>query len=650
MIVNILARTTAQTAILFILIAICALPCAASVRATRTSPSPPVEYNYNSNGPHDVVLPGPPTGSTWTYVVEGFSDNRIRLLQIGDTSNPLSGTVNLTVIPCTTGGCGTVGHGDVDEIIKSGNGTLNVDEITINGDLGLVVANSVGQVTVGDVIGSITTTSAGITGPVIANRGIKGGGGLYAQAGNIGNIATSASAQGDIGEPGLLANIYATGSIGLIDCNGDLYANIDPNTSTNGVVDGTINKIDVSGNFDGTIQYGTHTQDVLYIGLDCYGTIKQASSLGSSGGRQILIGSSLGHVNDNQTIDPGLIEIFSDPSQGGGINGGQIVINYNKPSPDGEWMGEVRVGPSGSAIVLSGDEWSQTAGAIGGGSVGLVKYRIHGASSTIHDNDTFTAGNSSAGGGVPATPTIRMYGPVIWYSTVADPFRLDQRPQSPANSTWTQVDPSCYSTTTTIGQFGVRNITMDLSSVGFQRTMEYRIRPLTSTTADAENQVRCDVGRGNSNPALNNNPSVADDDLRFKVGSTFQADFNADGCVNGADLSVLLSAFGTTYSSSSCGYTSGNPGDANYDGNVNGADLSVFLGTFGQGECEMLLGGGGDSLMSGSGPSSLEIVACFGQESLEEYATWAATMDAEEFADHVVVLQAVIEALRNNEQ
>jgi len=52
------------------------------------------------------------------------------------------------------------------------------------------------------------------------------------------------------------------------------------------------------------------------------------------------------------------------------------------------------------------------------------------------------------------------------------------------------------------------------------------------------------------------------------------ADFNGDGLVNGADLSVLLSNFG------SGGATPGS-GDANGDGLVNGADLSVLLSAFG---------------------------------------------------------------------
>jgi len=48
------------------------------------------------------------------------------------------------------------------------------------------------------------------------------------------------------------------------------------------------------------------------------------------------------------------------------------------------------------------------------------------------------------------------------------------------------------------------------------------------------------------------------------------ADLNCDGAVNGADLAILLGAWGTA-----------GPGDVNGDGTVNGADLAVVLGAWG---------------------------------------------------------------------
>jgi hypothetical protein len=62
------------------------------------------------------------------------------------------------------------------------------------------------------------------------------------------------------------------------------------------------------------------------------------------------------------------------------------------------------------------------------------------------------------------------------------------------------------------------------------------------------------------------------------VPPTCQADLNSDGTINGADLSVLLSNFGTTNATPQ-------QGDINVDTVVNGADLSVLLSEFGN-TCE----------------------------------------------------------------
>ncbi len=60
------------------------------------------------------------------------------------------------------------------------------------------------------------------------------------------------------------------------------------------------------------------------------------------------------------------------------------------------------------------------------------------------------------------------------------------------------------------------------------------------------------------------------------VPPSCDGDTNGDNFVDGADLSVLLSNFGSTV-------VPGTFGDLNDDGVVNGADLSVLLGSFGNG-------------------------------------------------------------------
>ena len=62
------------------------------------------------------------------------------------------------------------------------------------------------------------------------------------------------------------------------------------------------------------------------------------------------------------------------------------------------------------------------------------------------------------------------------------------------------------------------------------------------------------------------------DDIADGTG-TFRGDFNADGVVNGTDLSILSGGFGTT-----TGFAGGN---ANCDTTVNGTDLSILSSVFG---------------------------------------------------------------------
>lgn len=60
----------------------------------------------------------------------------------------------------------------------------------------------------------------------------------------------------------------------------------------------------------------------------------------------------------------------------------------------------------------------------------------------------------------------------------------------------------------------------------------------------------------------------------FLLSPPCVGDINADGIINGGDLSVLLSQFGTSV-------PAGTGADFNSDGVVNGADLSTFLSAFG---------------------------------------------------------------------
>ena len=88
---------------------------------------------------------------------------------------------------------------------------------------------------------------------------------------------------------------------------------------------------------------------------------------------------------------------------------------------------------------------------------------------------------------------------------------------------------------------------------------------------------------------MDNDGDVDEDDMAYHVENfleydsdgdgvpdgqgTFRGDFNADGSVNGTDLSVMNGNFGAA-----AGFAGGN---ANCDATVNGTDLSILAGVFG---------------------------------------------------------------------
>jgi hypothetical protein len=114
------------------------------------------------------------------------------------------------------------------------------------------------------------------------------------------------------------------------------------------------------------------------------------------------------------------------------------------------------------------------------------------------------------------------------------------------------------------------------------------------------------------------------------------SDVNDDGCVNTADLGILIGQFGCTGVCSA---------DVNGDGVVNTADLGILLGHFGQ-ECVGCAcdGGSPESLMAGSGeaPSS-PFLEAFGFEDAASYVEWVQSLTAGELERHLEDCVALLE-------
>jgi hypothetical protein len=104
------------------------------------------------------------------------------------------------------------------------------------------------------------------------------------------------------------------------------------------------------------------------------------------------------------------------------------------------------------------------------------------------------------------------------------------------------------------------------------------------------------------------------------------ADLNGDCEVDGADLGILLGAWGCT---TSCGCLV----DFNVDGVIDGADLGTLLGYWG--ECPCACASSFSSMSGGGGQASnetalLQGLAALGFESLAAFQAWASTAGTEE--------------------
>lgn len=105
------------------------------------------------------------------------------------------------------------------------------------------------------------------------------------------------------------------------------------------------------------------------------------------------------------------------------------------------------------------------------------------------------------------------------------------------------------------------------------------------------------------------------------------ADFNVDGAVDGADLGIMLGAWGSCPSTDPC------VGDLSGDGEVDGADLGILLGGWCESldyprQCEeslLLLSGGFDE-SSETGLSLTDLVASLGFWKTTQFAEWVASL------------------------
>lgn len=223
---------------------------------------------------------------------------------------------------------------------------------------------------------------------------------------------------------------------------------------------------------------------------------------------------------------------------------------FSTPNPSDPWVL--------SSNDAAGYTPARPASDLGGGAVGLVRFRLHA-------NDCFPAdGVSIDPASVGNEIRMRHYGPVAWDPNDGQPFKVERRRiGSISESDWKHQD--CFTCTPDSNPTIVKVSTSAVSRL--QRGFEYRVSRNTRP-GDGSNVLRCDL----PHLSISSDPEVYDyAPLVFKVCDTFYAwapgDADDSGIVDDEDIDSVLANWGST----ACMKY----GDANRDNVVNVLDLET---------------------------------------------------------------------------
>jgi len=414
-------------------------------------------------------------------------------------------------------------------------------------------------------------------------------GNVFAAVGNIGLVQVAGNMLGNIvAQNGSINNLDVAGDIGtvlnpaVIASDGDInvinglniYANIDAGTV---LAPADISTLTATGIFDGTLDAATlKAGNALSIGGNFEGAITLASSRPATS--EIRIGDSLASGSSINLPANGLA--------------GQIVVNNNDAG--GQWLGTVNVG----ATALTTAGYTEAAASLGGGSVGLAPFDLHGESSLPTDGMVVEW--------VPGlTATVRHYGPVTFASA---PFTVSRRSFGTSDP-FTDVT-SDFDFAPAAGDADSVVASQSVGGAGFVSGFEYQITPTASLLSQGV------VG----------DPAVASYTYTFSaLPGCGASDLNGDGVVNGGDISFILNAWGPC---------PGCPEDLNGDGVVDGGDISFILNNWGPcASSSMMMVMGGPVIVEATLSPTLQQL---GFTSIEEYFVWAESLTKEELHGHIL--------------
>lgn len=238
--------------------------------------------------------------------------------------------------------------------------------------------------------------------------------------------------------------------------------------------------------------------------------------------------------------------------------GGQIIINADAVA-GGSWTAPVRVGPQGNPlqVVLTGPRYNQTSASLGGGSVGLVPFRLH-------DQSCSPANGATADvlpGGKPLKVLLRHFGPVTFTPAAGAPVTIERRAAGTQNA-FAAVPAAQFAFDIAPSDPRSLRVMAAAGQSGFAPGYEYRIRPTTVLRSnvptlpgvlwDFDYQIVVQVPPCDGD--IDSTGVVNVDDLLLLIafwGQTSpampRADVNSNGIVNIDDLLALINNWGACW-------------------------------------------------------------------------------------------------------
>lgn len=473
-----------------------------------TLTSTPAGYRMTLHGLHD------PWQETW-FVIRSDAGEHFNEVEIA-VDGPVAGSPVLVRIE---------GAGSIGSILQTGNAETRIDYVGVTGDLGRVEAQSIGTLVAGrDITGPVVSTTSPnpVRGIVAVQAGRHVSGSVLAEQGRIEYIA----AGGRIGDTGNEVVVRSRYGVGTIHSEAGAWLDLDVRTS-----EGT-----------GRLWRLSAPSVAGRVFVD-----ELAPGIGGDG--ECFV--DVGHLDAELRIERGLE--CDTPVVRLGPSGlhGRIVVNA--ADAGGVWTSPVLLGQADESgfIELHGPAYASTPAAVGGGSVGVVPFRLHMAACEP------VSGTSLAT--PPASVQLRWYGPVAWPD--GPPLQVDRRPLGGQDG-WSPAPA---------GQFLFVPVTEDptaisvesaASGLGFIPGWEFRLRPAVSLVGD-----------------LPGEPAVAMDDIwtvAIEGAAACFGDVDGDGLVAISDLLVLLACWGEVDGPLSAS------SDLDADGSVGVLDLLALLSAWGE--------------------------------------------------------------------